>query len=123
MNSEEIVALMRIRIKAQLSLDKAKHLKQAATLAAERMQLAQAAARRLSLPPAGLPRAAKVHTAAAIGKQWYYLRAGQTEGPVSEPALRNLLFSLPPDTQVWNHELPGWMSARQVGLVPPPLPK
>lgn len=123
MSSQEIVTLMRIQIKAQLSLDKAKHLKQAAALAAERLRLAQAAVRRFSSPPSGAPLAAKAYPVAPVGKQWYYLRAGQTEGPVSELALRNLLFSMPPETQVWNQELTGWMSARQVGLVPPPVPR
>jgi len=55
MNSEEIVALMRIQIKAQLALEKMKHFEQAAALAAERIQLAQAAVRRLTLPPTGSP--------------------------------------------------------------------
>lgn len=54
--------------------------------------------------------------------QWHYLRGGVGEGPVAESALRTLLETLPPDTLVWNPELPDWKSAQELGLVVPPAP-
>jgi hypothetical protein len=52
-------------------------------------------------------------------KQWYYSRAGQTEGPLDEATLRGVLRSLPPDTLVWNQDLAGWIPARDAGVLPP----
>ena len=55
-------------------------------------------------------------------KQWYFSRDGKTEGPLEEAALRALLATLPAETQVWNQDLPSWMSAREAGFAPPPAP-
>jgi DNA-binding transcriptional ArsR family regulator len=52
-------------------------------------------------------------------RQWYYSRAGQTEGPLDEATLRGVLRSLPPDTLVWNQDLAGWIPARDAGVLPP----
>lgn len=51
-------------------------------------------------------------------KEWYVIHAGQSRGPVDEPTLLRMLPSLPPETLVWNQDLPNWMTAREAGLMP-----
>ncbi|MBN9661080.1 MAG: DUF4339 domain-containing protein [Acidobacteria bacterium] len=53
-------------------------------------------------------------------KDWYVIHAGQSRGPVDEPTLLRMLPSLPPETLVWNQELPNWMTAQEAGLLPAP---
>jgi len=87
-----------------------------------------AAALHLSLRPA-LPPAVEASAPVAAppppspppppSKQWYFSRAGQTEGPLDEASLRGVLASLPPDTMVWNQDLANWITARDAGVVPP----
>lgn len=55
-------------------------------------------------------------------QQWYYVKSGQTLGPVAETELRGLLALLPPDTLVWNQDLGAWKKAADAGLLAPPPP-
>ncbi len=50
-------------------------------------------------------------------KQWYFMRNGLTEGPIGEAPLRIVLAALPPDTMVWNEDIPNWIPAREAGFV------
>jgi hypothetical protein len=54
--------------------------------------------------------------------QWHYIVGGRTQGPVPESALRGILQTLPPGSQVWNPALTGWKTAEEAGLTPPPAP-
>jgi len=65
--------------------------------------------------------------------RWYYMQEARQEGPIEEPAIRQLAVQgiITADTLVWNESLPDWTTAARAGLVvapqtgfpkPPPPP-
>ena len=51
--------------------------------------------------------------------KWYYLDAGQQQGPASRKNLRSLLSSgeLPPGTMVWASNMADWQPANTIGIL------
>ena len=51
--------------------------------------------------------------------KWYYLDAGQQQGPASTKNLRSLLSSgeLPPGTMVWASNMADWQPANTIGIL------
>ena len=51
--------------------------------------------------------------------KWYYLDAGQQQGPASTKSLRGLLSSgeLPPGTMVWASNMADWQPANTIGIL------
>ncbi len=71
--------------------------------------------------PAAAPEPATVAAPPPLpAKAWYVIHAGQSRGPVDEGTLLKMLPSLPPETLVWNQDLPNWMTAQDAGLMPAP---
>ncbi|MBW2039469.1 MAG: DUF4339 domain-containing protein [Deltaproteobacteria bacterium] len=57
-----------------------------------------------------------------MGSEWFYIRAGQSVGPVSPSELKQMAASgqLKPSDLVWKEGLPNWRKAASVkGLFPP----
>lgn len=92
--------------------------------AADKAAAEKAAAERASAEKAEAERAAaEAAASAAAGKQWFYTANGQPLGPVADSEFRRMLASLPPDTLVWNADLPEWKPLSEAGLAPPPVKK
>ncbi|MGJ5819902.1 GYF domain-containing protein [Paludibaculum fermentans] len=71
-------------------------------------------------PPAAAPEplAASAPPPPLPPKAWHVIHAGQSRGPIDEATLLRMLPSLPPETLVWNQDLPNWMTASEAGLTP-----